>query len=106
MEPEGSAGPRYFHGPAKEGAEWTAILPPVEKRKYVPSSARAIEGSWVLVQVPEHGRGSGKPAASADRRRRGIEMIESMMTSTFLTSNFEKRTSGSNVLENSEERSY
>jgi hypothetical protein len=57
LEPAGTAAPRYFHGPCMEEALWIAILPPVEKRKYVPSERRMSEGSWALVQVPEHGSG-------------------------------------------------
>jgi hypothetical protein len=46
LDPAGTAAPRYLHGPVMFGAVWMAILPPVEKRKYVPSLRRI----WSLRQ--------------------------------------------------------
>jgi hypothetical protein len=44
-DPLGKAAPLYVQGPVRLGAVCTAILPPVEKRKYVPSGRRMMEGS-------------------------------------------------------------
>ena len=57
-DPPDSIAPRYVQGPARLGAVWMAIFPPVEKRKYVPSLLRTIEGSWELVQVPLQASGT------------------------------------------------
>lgn len=57
LDPPGSAAPWYLHGPVMFGAAWTAILPPVENRKYVPSGLTMMDGSWELVQVPVQASG-------------------------------------------------
>lgn len=53
--------PLYDHGPVRESAVKIDRPPPVAKRKYTPSEERwMMDGSWVLVQVPEQGRGLEK----------------------------------------------
>jgi len=68
LEQSGNIAPTYVHGPVILGAEWIAIFPPVENRKYFPSESRRImEGSWALLHTPEHFRGSAYAAAYPDR---------------------------------------
>ncbi|KAK1943628.1 hypothetical protein P3T76_005024 [Phytophthora citrophthora] len=65
VEPSGTAAPKYVQGPTMSGAECTAIFPPVEKRKYVPSDLRTMDGSCALVQMPVQVSGLAYPATKA-----------------------------------------
>lgn len=58
LEPPEIAFPLYAHGPLRSGAEWTAMPPPVENRKYVPSDRRTIDGSCELTHTPVQVSGS------------------------------------------------
>lgn len=73
--PSGSRGPLYSHGPSIDGAVWIAILPPVEKRKYVPSERCMRPGSCELLQMPLHAPGSAYARADEANRDKLAKMV-------------------------------
>jgi len=88
VDPLGSAAPRYVHGPVRSGAVCTAIRPPVEKRKYVPSGRTITAGSWELVQTPVQALGSAEARVMplpSRRVRRNVTIASSPCSSMLQT---------------------